>query len=95
MKSYKTRPGIVCTRICGKFVLIPSREASRSCATILPLPLIWAATWKALASGKTLEETVRFHQSFTKKSEAEVLEKLEEFYEMLYQKGFLIVEEEE
>ena len=90
MKQYIPRPGIVRTKICGVHVLIPSREAFAHCSTIQRLPLLWAATWDGLANGKTLEETVQFHRILTKKSEEEILQRLETFYAALCEKGFLI-----
>ena len=95
MKQYSPRPGIVRTKICGVYVLIPSREAFDACSSIQQLPMLWAATWDGLVNGRTLEETVNFHRILTKKTDEEILRNLETFYDGLAQKGFLIVKEEE
>ena len=91
MKNYKPYPGIVHTKICGVHVLIPTREAYSHCDTIQKLPLIWAMTWNGLVRGKTLEETVEVHRILTRKSKEEILQQLEYFYELLLDKGFLMV----
>ena len=90
MKQYKPRPGIVRTTICGVHVLIPTREVYDHCNTIQLLPLLWAYTWDGLVNGKTLEETLQFHRILTKRSDEEILQRLEKFYSALCEKGFLI-----
>lgn len=88
--KYRVREGIIMTKLCGVSVLIPTREAFDHCHTIQRLPLLWAATWEGLVKGKTLEETIRVHEILTKKPREEVIYRLEQFYEELADKGFLV-----
>ena len=94
--KYKARPGIVKTQICDQYVLIPTRQASDACTTMLPLPKLWAATWDAIAIDYPLEQSVKIHMLFTRKSEEEVRKRIDDFCKSLCRQGFLMeVPEEE
>ena len=88
--KYKAREGVVLTKLCGMSVLIPTRTAFEHCRTLQRLPLIWAVTWEALEKGKPLDETVKVHEILTRKPREEVLARINQFYELLANKGFVI-----
>lgn len=92
---YQPRPGIVKTKICGVWVLIPSREAFDHCRTIQRLPLLWAATWDAICQGTPMEKSVEVHQILTKKTPEETRARIEAFCQELCKKGFLMEVPEE
>lgn len=88
--KYQVRKGVFMTKLCGMSVLIPTREAFEHCHTIQRLPLLWAATWEGLVAGKPMEDTIRVHEILTRKPREEVVSRLEQFFEELADKGFLI-----
>ena len=93
--TYKPRPGILFTKICNTHVLIPNREAQQACPKIIRLPLLWAATWEALAKNKPMEDIYHFHQILTRKPDEEIQQRVNGFLEQLCKQGFLIREEED
>ena len=76
--NYKPRPGVVLTQICGVSLLIPTRAAYQDCPSIHRLSLLWAATWGLL----------------TKKTDDEIRARLDKFCLEMYEKGYMIAEEE-
>ena len=88
--KYKPRPGIVKTKLCDQYVLIPTRAAFSECNSILPLPKLWAATWDAIATDYPLEKSVKFHMILTRKPEEEVRKSIDDFCKALCRNGFLI-----
>lgn len=91
---YRTRPGVVLTKICDVSVLIPSRAAYEACRSIQRLPPLWAATWSLLEKGDREETILRLHRILTKRSEEEIRGGLEKFCTEMAQKGYLIPLEE-
>ena len=88
--KYQAREGVVLTKLCGMNVLIPSRVAFEHCRTMLRLPLLWAVTYEGLAKGKSMEETIKVHEILTRKPREEVVRRLNQFYEDLAEKGFVV-----
>ena len=88
--KYRARPGIVKTKICDQYVLIPTREASDACTTILPLPKLWAATWDAIITDYPMDKSVKIHMLLTRQSEEEVRKRISDFCKSLCKQGFLI-----
>ena len=88
--QYRQRPGIVNTKICDLYVLIPTRAAFSKCHTIQPLPMLWAITWDLLEKEDALNKILTVHKILTKKSEEDILQNYESFCKDLLSKGFLI-----
>ncbi len=88
--KYMQRPGIVLTRICNYFVLIPTRAAFSECSTVRQLSFLWAATWKLLSKDNSDEDIMQVHRILTKRSDEEIRDRLERFYKEMYEAGFLI-----
>ena len=93
--NYRPRPGIVLTKICDQNVLIPSRIAHEHCKSIRTLPLVWAITWEYLERGVQEEQIFKLHRIMSKKSEEEIRQSLDRFYEAFYSQGYLIKNENE
>ena len=87
--NYKPRPGIVCTKICGRNVLIPTREASAYCRTIQMLSGFRFLTWQSLSNGGTVETLAVLFALLKKKPEEECREEVEQFCRTLAERGFL------
>lgn len=88
--KFKPRPGIVRARICGQYILIPTREASGYCDRIIKLSLMGAALWEELEKGKGTDNVCLFFQKLSKKSEEEVQSKINRILSELYEKGYLM-----
>lgn len=87
--KYRPRDGIVTTKICDMMVLIPSRAASEYCNTIQPLPLLWYLTWQAIIENKPFEILLKAHKILTKRTDDDIIERINKFCDSLCQKGFL------
>ena len=87
---YQPRPGIVLTKLCGMRVLIPSRAASAYCATIRPLPFLWAAVWELLGQEDADEKIMKVYRILTKKTDREIREELDRLCKSLCEQGFLL-----
>lgn len=92
--KYRIRPGIVLTKVCGTSLLVPDRRASEYCSYVLPMPYLYAAHWKALEKGSSLEQIIQAHGILTKKPDAECRAEIEKLFSGLCDKGFLIMEDE-
>lgn len=57
--KYVCRPGIVLTKICGQWLLVPTRKASESCPNIIKLTLPAVIIWKMMEKEKTEEDMQR------------------------------------
>ena len=87
---YKARNGIVKTKICNTYVLIPSRTAYPECQSMKTLSYFWAATWDAIVADKPMDKIVRGHAIITGKSEDECINQISSFCDELVKEGFLI-----
>lgn len=54
--NYTVKEGIVLTKICGEWFLIPTREASETSPHILRLQLPSVFVWQMLKKGKSRNE---------------------------------------
>ncbi len=93
--KYRPRPGIVLTKICGSYYLIPSRIAYSDCNTMIHLPLLWASDWQFLECGAGIEQMIEVHRIFKKRPEEELRKEILSFFDNLADRGFLIREPEE
>lgn len=92
--KYKARPGIVLARICGRFVLIPTRIASQDCSQIMPIPMTWVIAWDLIKKGQPEEKILQSLGIFKKKTDEELRAELYEVCAKLAERGFLIAEED-
>ena len=88
--DYTPRPGIVCLSLCGMKVLTPSRIASQNCKSILPLNLFGSIVWSAIEKDDPVEKILELSRIFSKKSDTELLDRIQDFCEMLREKGFVV-----
>lgn len=93
--KYITRPGVVLTKVCGSYLLVPTRQASEHCPYIIRLTLLWVIAWNVLSKGDSIDAICKAHMILTKKPEDEVRKKIDVFLKALCDKGFLIAEEGE
>lgn len=88
--SYKIRPGIVKTKICGVNYLIPTRAASEHCTGAMRLSFFMSAIFDMIAKEKSEEEIYRMYHRFSKKSEAESVQEVDRIIQHFYKHGYLI-----
>ncbi len=94
MKRYKTRPGIVFTKICGVKLLIPTRKASEDCPRFKRLNFFTSMIWQMLEAEKTMEEIYELLHIFIKEPDEIVREKVDKILIEFEKDGFLIAEED-
>ncbi len=92
--KYKVRPGIILTEICGTYLLIPTREASEYCPSVIRISPLMVGIWKTIADDKPVENVYKVMQILTKKPDDEVKEFVDAKLDDLYEKGLLILREE-
>lgn len=90
MVKYRHRPGIVMVRICGEYLLVPTREASEICPQIIRLRLMPAALWEEIGKGNGTDKICFFYEKLSKKSKEEVEQQIETILRELYEKGYLV-----
>ena len=88
--TYELRPGIVFTRICGEYMLIPSRQASDACPSLKRLGLIGAALIETIMKKEPLEKVCKAYEILGNKSPEEAREKVLKMIDGLIRQGFLI-----
>ena len=86
--NYRPREGIVYTNICGQHVLIPTRSVYQYCKLLIPLPMIWAATWTLLKEGNE-EKVIKLHKILTKKSDHDIIEHINDFCKQMCEAGYM------
>lgn len=89
---YKVNPGVVKTRVCGVFLLIPLRSCGKSCRCVKQLTPLWAMTWDSLTAGHSLEDQIQAHKILTRLPEETVRPRIKRFIDDLVSKGFLLEE---
>ena len=92
--NYLPRPGIVTAQLCGMNVLIPSRQASAYCSTIVPLTFLGTIIWAGIEKDYPIEKVLEIYRMFSKKPDEELIEKIEDFCQKLQKKGFVIPKED-
>ncbi len=88
--TYRTRPGIVKTEICGVHLLVPTREAAELCPNILRLKLTHAIVWDIISREGPVEDICRVFSILTKKPDKEVRTRVQKLLDDFCEKGFLI-----
>ena len=76
------------TSICNMNVLVPSREASDACKTILPLTLLGTFIWSGIQKDLPIEKVLEVCRIFSKKSDEELTERSETCCRTLCEMGF-------
>ena len=92
---YKTRPGVVLTKICGSLLLIPTRAASEACPHILRLSFISAICWEMIGNGKPIDDIYRVYAILSKKPPEDVHSVVDGILGDLSARGYLITVEDE
>lgn len=93
MIHYKTREGIVVTKICGRPTLIPLRSAGLKDPTILPMNIFTGICWNYIEQGKTPQDICATVSKILFKTEDEVLPLVEKQLRDMCDRGYLICEE--
>lgn len=88
--TYELRPGIVLTKICGEYMLIPSRQASESCPSLKRLGLIGASLIETINKKEPLDKVCKAYEILGNKTPEEAREKIRKMVDDLLREGFLI-----
>ena len=88
--AYKTRPGIVRLRICGAYLLAPTRAASEECPHVMRISFLGALIWKLLEKEHDTRGMCALYSAFTRKPDKEVERDVADFLGTLCKNGFLI-----
>lgn len=87
---YKQKPGIALIKLCGGQVLVPTRQASKTCSRIRALSVTETMVWKSLEMDVDRKTLCKACGIFLKKSEEELAAYVEETLLQLCGEGFLI-----
>ena len=87
--EYLPRPGIVCVRLCGMRVLVPSRAASDACTTALPLNVSGYMIWNAIEQDQPLEKLLELYGVFSRLDPEAQRTRIEDFCQRLLALGFV------
>ena len=90
MLNYKPRPGVVLTKMCGVYFLIPLRSAAEFCEGIRPISPIWMMFWRIVEQGKPLKIFVNGYQVISRKSEEEIMAEIESKCEEFCEQGYML-----
>ncbi len=93
--NYKIRSGIVRIKICGEYLLVPTRKASETCPKIMKLSLMGAALWEEIEKGNGTDNICIIFQKLAKKPREEIEARINSILEDLCEKSYLIRVEEE
>lgn len=92
--NYRVRPGVVLTKICGVYLLIPTRAAAEHCPQIIRLSIPLLILWQGIDKGMPFERFSPIFQEMMRKSESEADEVVDRCVQKLVEGGYLIAEEE-
>lgn len=87
--NYRLRQGIVFTKICGQYLLIPNRKASETCPHIKPLSIISAAMIENIQKGYPMEKIYQIYEVLSRKTKEESCKRIDQLAEELCKHGFL------
>ena len=91
---FKTRPGIVLTRICDQSILVAAYEARKYCPYTMILNESGAAIWECLEAGKDLLGIKEYLlDEFEIPNEIDLNEMVDNYINILYSNGYLLDEE--
>ena len=92
--TYRCRPGICLEKICGTWLLIPTREASVHCPHIHKLTLPSVLLWGMLENGKSMEDMKKALTILTHKENDEIQSMIDSMLQSFIDKGLVFGEEE-
>ena len=96
--NYKPRPGVVMIRVCGVFLLVPTRAASQACPNVRQITPGAGIIWTLFQDNEPDEAAKRFldfQQKMSKKPIEVLRDKLERFCEGLYEGGYMVRTDED
>ena len=88
--DYIPRPGIVCVPLCGRRVLVPTRQASEYCSSVFTLTGLRLMVWTAIEHDYPMEQLLDLYGIFTKLDQAEKIRKIEDCCQKLLELGFIM-----
>ena len=88
--TYRVQPGIVLTKICDQYVLIPTHQASKICPTVTIIPLFSAMIMKKVCAEKDPYSTTQFFSILKGWTEQEARHYIQGILQELCKKGYLI-----
>ena len=91
---YVCRDGIVLTKICNIWLLIPTRKASEEAPLLMPLSFPALIVWTILQRGQPIEDSYRALSILTHKSTEELREPVDEILQMFLKKNLILAEED-
>lgn len=92
--NYKYRPGITRVRICGQYLLVPTRDASEYCPEIIRLPLLSAAVLEEIEKGRDLSIISGSFQKLTGRPASDIDGRISSLLEDLCDRGYLMRDED-
>ena len=93
--SYSCRPGLVLTKICGLWLIIPTREAYEYCPEAVRMSLPAVFVWGLLQKHAPREKMLRVLQILTHKEDEEVSEMLQSMLDSFLSRNMILAVEEE
>ena len=88
--TYELRQGVVLTKICGEYLLIPDRQASEKCPSAKRLSIIGAALIENIQKKDPIEKICRVYEILGKKSPEEAKAKIYKMLSDLIKEGFIV-----
>ncbi len=93
--TYRCRPGIVLEKVCGAWLLIPTREASVFCPHVHRLAIPSALLWGMLKEGKSEEDMKKALSILTHKTGEELDDMMKPLLQSFIDKNLVIPEGED
>ena len=91
---YSCRPGIVLTKICGQWLLIPTRAASEHCPNVTRLTFPAALIWGMIEKRKSREDIQRAMSILTH-DETKARDVVRSIIDSLLERSLLLTEDEQ
>ena len=84
------REGIVLTKICGMYLLVPTRKASEHCKVIVPLSIFELMCWEGISKDKTVEELYTITEKAFRRKPEDARRLIDSAVDSLASRGCLI-----
>lgn len=88
--TYKARPGVTLIKVCGTFLLAPTRAASKECPHVMRLSTLGWMLWQLLMKGRDQQGLYLVYSAFSGRTDKDVEQDVAEFVTSLCDNGFLI-----
>ena len=96
MTKYKTRPGVVLTKICGEYLLIAAKASQSYCPYVTQLNETSAFLWNQLKEGQTLISLLDAVNAEYEADDPDIIQSaVQDFIREMQELGYLITEESE